>query len=479
MAPTGIHKQARFRLPLFVNIMAVVVTLTALIGIVVGYLTLSRAQESINEITLTLRTSILNRARESVTTTLDNTLRVLKMKSKNTLLSQYISSWNDTATWLSTPTVLSYHYTFAAETEALENTGLLFRADSNGNQSYMAAYRNGVRFTTKTRKLRTQPRLQHSVIRNDWMPNTRFPQLQTDGIERGKPFWSAPVYTPVVKTFLIPLLWPVWSGRSLGNTGDGGYTAAHFAMLSIKSLDDFLRTVEVSKNGAISIIEGSTGLMLASSIAGVAQNGTANSRFSAVSNPNALISAAATFVANQYGSNGTIQSIPSTSAQTFATSFKALDDDILVNGHWIRDASSGMNWLVLLTIPSNDFLSVIRSTFRNAVISVAGFVKLAKSMVQATQFDFSELRDGYLERRSCVTEIGRLEGVFHELMLKFANAIKANKALITARGDNVAGLSTTSGGLSQTASAVDMSRSGTTFTQNSSGKPSKPYAPWE
>ncbi|KAI8853868.1 hypothetical protein BC829DRAFT_439657 [Chytridium lagenaria] len=451
-----------------------------------------KAQESISDITSTLRSSILNRAKESVTGTLENTMRVLKMKSKNTLLSRYISAWNDTETWRSTPEILSYHYNFAAETEALENTGLLFRADASGNQSYMAAYPKWGQIyyqDVSTRYILTGSPVNGqnedysltldsstSVIRNDWMPDSRFPELKTDGIQ-------------------------LWTGRSLGNVGEGGYTAAHFAMLSIKSLDDFLKTVEVSKNGAVSIIEGSTGLMLASSLSGVAQNGTENSRFSAVNNPNALISASATFVANLYGTNGTIQSIPSTSAQTFATSFKALDDDILVNGYWIRDDSSGMKWLVLLTIPSNDFLAVIRSTFRNAILSVAGFCcaslilsgllsyliasplsKLAKSMVQATQFDFSELRDGYLERRSCVTEIGRLEGVFHELMLKFANAIKANKALITARGENVNGLSTTSGGISQTASHMgDLMKPNNSLVHNSVGRaqPQKPYAPWE
>ncbi|KAI8847394.1 hypothetical protein BC829DRAFT_245608 [Chytridium lagenaria] len=54
---------------------------------------------------------------------------------------------------------------------------------------------------------------------------------------------------------------------------------------------------------------------------------------------------------------------------------------------------------------------------------------LAKTMMQATQFDFSALSDGYLDKRSSVTEIGRVQGVFNEMMIKFAGAIKSNKSL--------------------------------------------------
>ncbi|KAJ3207054.1 hypothetical protein HDU67_007700 [Dinochytrium kinnereticum] len=441
--PTGIHKQARVRVPLFVSIMSVVFTMTALIGVVVGYLTLTRSQESITDITSQMRLTILNRVQESVTGILDDALMVLRMKKSS----------------------------------SLENTGILFRPDSTGRQSYLASYPKwgqiyyqdistnhellGAQIRGETEDYSLDLDTNATLIRSDWVPDDRFPALKTSGIVRGKPFWSPPIYTPVIQTFLIPLVFPVWRGRGIGNVGEGGYHAAHFAMLSIKSLDNFLRSVQVSTNGVVSIIEGKTGLMLASSLPGVAQNGTANSRFGATTNPNSLIAASARFVASRYGTSDTIESIPASSSATFATSFKHEGDDVLVNGYWIRDDTMGLNWLVLLTIPSNDFLEVIRGTFRNAVGFVVGFCvaslaisgllayliatplsKLARSMVMASQFDFGELRDGYLERRSCVTEIGRLEGVFHELMLKFATAIKANKTLITARGENVNGLST-------------------------------------
>ncbi|KAJ3093552.1 hypothetical protein HDU97_009474, partial [Phlyctochytrium planicorne] len=261
-AASGINKQARFRLPLFVNLMAVVFTMTALVAVVVGYLTLSKSLDSINDITTQVRTAILNRTRDAVESTLDGAMRTLKTKAKNTRLTQFIGQWNASSTWLSTPDIIQYHYQFAASMPALENTGLVFKTSdpSTNLQAYLASYPNWKQIyyqdaSTKyvltgapvvsqavDYSLNLSPNT--SVIRTDWMPEAKFPELATSGNVRGSPFWSSPIYTPVAKTFLIPLFWPVWSGKVLGEAGDGDYRAAHFAMFSIKSLDDFLKTVE-------------------------------------------------------------------------------------------------------------------------------------------------------------------------------------------------------------------------------------------
>ncbi|KAJ3111205.1 hypothetical protein HDU96_005905 [Phlyctochytrium bullatum] len=508
----GIRKQARFRMPLFVSIMLLVVMVTVATGLVVGYITLSRSLDSIYDITGQMRNSILNRCREEIVGTIEATLQVLRAKSRNTRLSQFIASWEPNSTWMSLANrdIVSYHNQFANEFPALENTGLLFRPEAGTvNQSYLAAYPKwgqiyhqdsstnyvltGAPINGQNDDYSLQLGTNTSVIRTDWIPNDRFPDLKTNGLVRGQPFWASPIYTPVVKTFLIPVFWPVWLNLPIGRAAaDGNYHAAHFAMLSIASMDTFLRGVEVTANGAVSLIEGKTGLMLASSIPDAAQNGTQNQRFSAVNNPKELIASAASFVAQQYGTNGTIESIPASAPKTFALSFKGSNDEIMVNGYWVTD-QAGLRWLILLTIPAGDFLSQIRAAYRNAIISAVAFLvasllisalmsylitaplaKLARSMMQATQFDFSELKDGYLHKRSCVTEIGRLEGVFHELMVKFATAIRANKALLVNRGENINGLSTTGqSNLSGVNHHSTHGGSGTTYP------PKNLAAPWE
>ncbi|KAJ3100892.1 hypothetical protein HDU96_010191 [Phlyctochytrium bullatum] len=474
--PTGVNKQAPFRLPLFVCIMLLIFSITVVVAVVVGYITLSLSQNNINEITTEVRESIMFRCREQIVGALNETVKALRTTSRSIPLAQFVAAWNATSRWTlpASLDVIGYHYQMANEHDVLENTGLLFRPEPGTvNQSYLAAYPKwgqiyyqdpstnfvlrGIPVLGQQNNYSLRLDLTNtSVIRTDWIPNDRFPDLKTNGLVRGQPFWAAPIYTPVVRTFLIPLFWPIWPGLPIGQAAaTGDYVAAHFAMMSIKSLDNFLKGVEVSANGIVSLVEGRTGLMLASSMPGVAQNGTQNIRYSAVSNPNALIASSASYVAQLFGTNTSrLESIPATAPSTFATSFKGPDgDDVLVNGFWITD-TAGLRWLLLLTIPSNDFLAQIRTAFRNAIISAACFVvgslllsgvlsyaitaplvKLSRSMVRATDFDFSELKDGYLHRRSCVTEIGRLEGVFQELLIKFAGAIKQNKNLLVAKGD--------------------------------------------
>ncbi|KAJ3212443.1 hypothetical protein HDU67_003837 [Dinochytrium kinnereticum] len=464
---TGVKRQSKIRAPLYVCIVSVVVIMTSLIGAIVGYLTLSKSQESINDITSQMRHSILDRTSEAVNNTLIQAQRVLIAKSQNSVLSRFVN--NQTAgtqtVWYDYPDILSLHYQMSAQFPTLENTGLLFQQDALGSAAYLAAYpRWGQNAQIYLQDRNTNFTLRgsailgvdnsyvlslnttSSLIRSDWIPNLRFPALASNGIVPGRPFWSGAIYTPVARTFLLPLVWPVWQNLPLGVVGTGSYWAAHFAMLSIKSLDDFLQTVTVSPNGVVALIDGNNGLMLASSIPGISQNGTQNSRFLATQNPNSLVAAAASFLASNFG-NGTIQSIPTAQAR-YEFSFQALGDDILVNSVWIRDEAAGLKWLLVLVIPSNDFLSLIKVTTRNTIIFIvctcvaaliiamllswaitAPLMQLAKTMVDATQFDFSALSSGFLDKRSMVTEIGRLEGVFHEMMIKFAGAIKANKGL--------------------------------------------------
>ncbi|KAI8847393.1 hypothetical protein BC829DRAFT_490711 [Chytridium lagenaria] len=404
----GVNKQNFIRAPLFVLIVSVVVIMTSVIGAVVGYLTLTNTGHSINDITNQMRLSILDRSLDSVNATLTQTI-------KNAL--QY---------------------------QTIEAAGVLFQQDAAGNSDYLAAYPRwgqiyfqdrSTNFTLRSSRVESvgqgySLQLNTTVfplVRSDWIPNLRFANLGNNGIVPGRPFFTAAIYTPVVRTFLLPLMWPMWQNRPLGVVGPGNYWAAHFCMLSIKTLDDFLQTVTTSKNGVVALIDGSNGLMLASSIAGISQNGTQNSRFTAIGNPNNLVTPPPPF-----------------SPAPLET---GLGDEILVNAAWIRDETTGLKWLLVLAMPSDDFLSVIKGTTRFTIIFIvctcvaaavlaallswaisAPLMTLAKTMMQATQFDFSALSDGYLDKRSSVTEIGRVQGVFNEMMIKFAGAIKSNNA---------------------------------------------------
>ncbi|KAJ3188037.1 hypothetical protein HK101_009269 [Irineochytrium annulatum] len=466
----GIKKQAVIRAPLYVAIICVVFFMTAIIGAVVGYITISKSQSTINDITNQIRLAILNRATESVNSTLQESQRVLQSKANNYHIYNFVNNPNRGA-WQANPEIISYHYQVAQPFTFLENAGITFQADANGNQSYMASYPRGnqVYFQDSTTKytlmasaiqgVNTDSTLSlnpnYTVVRSDWIPNTKWPVLNKNGIVPGSPFWAPPIYTPIFKTFLIPLFWPVWANTSVGVAGTGAYYAAHFVMLSIKSLDAFLQSIAVTPNGVVALIDGNTGNMLASSIPGISQNGTLSSTFPAINNPNPLVAASASYLATAFGStDGTIQGIPITGTDggLLATTFNGLGDTILVNAVWFVNPTTGLKWLLLLAIPSNDFLSVIKATQTQAIIFICVFCfaalciavflswaitsplrKLTSAMTEATQFDFSSLRNGYLDQRSAVSEIGQLQGVFNEMMIKFAQGIESNKNLVRVR----------------------------------------------
>ncbi|KAJ3197506.1 hypothetical protein HK101_003204 [Irineochytrium annulatum] len=459
--PTGIRRQAAIRAPLYVAIIALVFVMTALIGGVVGFWTLSKSEDTINDITFQIREAILKRASEEVNNTLIQAQQVLEAKAHNQMVFDFINR-RDRSNVLANMDV--YHYQIASPFSFLENAGIVFQADSNGNQTYMAAYTRAeliyFQDVTTAYSLYSAAVLgsnqdssivlnnTYKLVRRDAKPNSQWPALKTNGIKTGRPFWAGPLYTPVLKTFLIPYFWPVWQNLTTGVVGTGDYYAAHFVMLSIGSLDAFLQTVQITPNGVVSLIDGNTGQMLASSVAGISQNGTGSTTFPAIGNPNRLVSAAASYLASTYG-NGTIQSVPATE-DDLALTFKGLGDEILVNAVWLSDADTGLRWLLVLAIPSNDFLAVTRATMQQTIIFICVFCfvalaaavlmswsitsplrRLSTAMSEATRFDFSALRNGYLDQRSVVSEIGQLQGAFNEMMIKFASGIEKNKALLT------------------------------------------------
>ncbi|KAJ3095800.1 hypothetical protein HDU96_001033 [Phlyctochytrium bullatum] len=253
-------------------------------------------------------------------------------------------------------------------------------------------------------------------------------------------------YVAETKTLFMPLFWPVWRKLELGVAGLGPYWAVHFAGITLQGLDEFLRTLKVSRNGIVAIVEGSTGLMISASAANASYDVTVGTRFLAVSSPNAFISAAATHMANQYG-NGSLTGILA-DIRRFDFVFPAFGDDVLVNAQWLLDEEKGVKWLVMVIIPSNDFLASIKQSITRTLVSVvcicvagvalaivlswaitAPLRTLVKVMVEATAFDFSALREGYLSHRSVVKEIGLLQGVFNEMLVNFASAIRVNKTL--------------------------------------------------
>ncbi|KAJ3117424.1 hypothetical protein HDU96_006805 [Phlyctochytrium bullatum] len=439
-APTeGLKKQNPIRAPLSVFIVAIVVLVAGLVGGLVGHLTIGDARATIDDITFQMRLAILEKTVDMVNTTLENAVAAMRAKVSDVTLFAWINERKrEEEEFLKYPEMWVLKCVFFRGAD--ERLMVLY----SSTVPYGSVY--GVKALPNFSPLVITPVLFKT---NPLNPNIEWPPLSRNGgFVRGRPFFSPIVTVPSVKSLFIPLVWPVWRNRSLGDPGPPAesFWAVHMASIALDGLEAFLRTLKVSRTGIVAVVEGATGLMVSASAPNASYDADdVAKRFMATACPDPLVAAATRYMVDAYG-NGTVAGIPDRGRYDFM--FKALGDDVLVNAMWLGDESMGLRWLVMVIIPSNDFLGGIRTTITRTIVMVvciclgavalaillswaitAPLTKLVKAMVEATKFDFSALGQEYLSHRSHVREIGLLQGVFNEMLVNFANAIRANKSL--------------------------------------------------
>ncbi|KAJ3110887.1 hypothetical protein HDU96_006164 [Phlyctochytrium bullatum] len=467
--------QRKIRAPLAAYIVILVTVMTASVGVGVGMLTINKSKESIMDITSQLRSSILDQTAAAVKSTLAEAKDALEAKIRDMTLAQFVNN-NTDPDWISRPDILSLFYSGATSVKYLEgmpaNAPLIKCLSgmtmffNNANPTRQAAivvnprrklvyYQNTeTNFILMQRDILAVNNVyglelsqNNSISSTRYSPGSFYASTTSLFSNSPQPAFSALSYAGALGTYVTHILWPVWKDLPILTKGPGPFYACFSVFFSIMTINNFMANLRVSPSGLVALVERSTGRMIASSFPGISQNGTEDFRFPAIGNPNGLVSSATSYLANTYG-NGTVQSIPVTN-RTYDLSFSRGGDDILVNAAWIEEGES-LDWLLMVIIPSNDFLSTIKTTTTQTIVFVVciciasvlvaivlawaittPLMKLAKAMTEATQFDFSALSEGYLKERSFVSEIGRLQGVFNEMMVKFADAIRKNKSLLS------------------------------------------------
>ncbi|KAJ3025565.1 UNVERIFIED_CONTAM: hypothetical protein HDU68_006992 [Siphonaria sp. JEL0065] len=414
--------KAHHTVSLYVSVVSVVFFTTALIGIIVGYLTITNSQNTVNDITGQLRTSIFNNCyRECMKTIDDATMSLLVAANNENAISYVNDEKPDTVLFNKTLTV------------AIIDT----------TTNFLPIKRSILGFNNNKTVQLGPP--------SPGQPRTKFyVPIQNPG----SLYWIAPIYTSAIRTYVIPLTLPTWKNYLPGQTGQGPPDASYVVTLSIASLDAFLKTVTITPNGAIMLINGFTGTMLASSISNVSFNANTSLPYPAIGNPSPLISDTVQYLVDKFSTNRTFQTLyKDSSSAMISGKYNNGQDDILVNAYWIYNSTTNLNWLLVLAIPSNDFDGAIRQTLKMSIVAivsicVGGFLlaiglsryitlpiwKLTKAMEEATKFDFSALKEGHLKERSYLTEIGTMQTVFNTMIVKFASAIKTNASLMKGPG---------------------------------------------
>ena len=200
-----------------------------------------------------------------------------------------------------------------------------------------------------------------------------------EAIKAGRPIWTPIfVYVPSSQGLGISSSYPIYDdAKQL----QGVLSSA----ISLNSINDFLKTMKISKNGEIFIIERS-GLLVASSTPEPFfvnnPNDKQNQRISATNSKNSLIRLTTKQLISRFGSIAQINGDVDVNLY-FDTNGNG--DRELVQTIPIRD-QNGLDWLVVVSIPESDFTNAIQ-TNRIWTILLCGL-----TLVVATGISFLLIR---------------------------------------------------------------------------------------
>ncbi|KAJ1562960.1 hypothetical protein HK405_005279, partial [Cladochytrium tenue] len=255
-----------------------------------------------------------------------------------------------------------------------------------------------------------------------------------------RPYWLAPTAMPSMQTYAIPYGLPVWAGFAPAQRSpDRPYDAVHVT-LTASSLDAFLRQIATTPNAILALVDGHTGVVMASS----APNTSVvwPMQFPAVGNPNGKLSAASAQLLLLYSSGSANNTtsfglIADRTSQRLSFSFAG--DTVYCSTSWIIDDATKLSLVLILAVPASDLLGSLVATTRNSIIFVVLFTTfsfalagiLAWAMVAPLRrVTLSIKQSGLTVRPSWMAELVELEDAFSAMLLRFADAVNRNKLLI-------------------------------------------------
>ncbi|KAI9344349.1 hypothetical protein BDR26DRAFT_214259 [Obelidium mucronatum] len=197
-------------------------------------------------------------------------------------------------------------------------------------------------------------------------PHSPFPTFCGSNVAvPGSPYFTAPLYSKPQSSFLIPVIHHTWKNFPAGSPSYGTPDTCTFVTLSLTAIETSLKAIPVTPNSILSIVDGNTGNMIATSAAAAAPPLNASSSFNvnnqgtlypALANPNKMVSASVSYLVTKWSSFNTIQSIRKLGRTE--GSFVSSDGDwgeVFVSAAWISDISLGLNWLLIQSVPASDF----------------------------------------------------------------------------------------------------------------------------
>jgi PAS domain S-box-containing protein len=249
--------------------------------------------------------------------------------------------------------------------------------------------------------------------------------------------WSAPY-----ANLALPAVYPFYNSQ--------GRLAAVFAVdLSLRDIQTFLSSLEVSTRGEVFILE-RNGLLVSSSIAAplFAEVNGEQQRLPAMQSQSSLIRGTTQFLTQEFGNLAGID-------QPQQLSFKLNGERQLLQVTPYRD-DFGIDWLIAVVIPEADFMQQINANTRNTVLLClvalglaigTGYLtarRISRPLLHLAQA-VNQLSQGNLNQRvkpSAITEVDTLAKSFNSMagqLQESFNALKRSEERFRSLVDNVPG----------------------------------------
>ncbi len=215
-----------------------------------------------------------------------------------------------------------------------------------------------------------------------------------------------------------------------------GVCATDF-LLSVE-LDQFLSQLEIGKSGETFVIERS-GLLVSSSTSQeeelIRGEGEETQRIAATESQNPLVSSTAKYLLERFGDLNQIQSVQQ-------LSFEIDGQREFVQVAPFQD-QRGLDWLIVVAVPENDFMAQINANTRNTILLCLGALGLATALGLFTAHRISKpilrinqasqaIADGQLDQHVETQDIGELEGLAQSFNRMAQQLQQAFSALATA-----------------------------------------------
>lgn len=388
-----------------------VLQIVAAVGLV-GYLSFRNGNRAVNNVATQLRSELTDRIEQQLRNYIEIPFQINQINA-NSFAQEQIEL-----------TRLEDAYAFWQQSKTFPTTNLVYCADET-NGAFLSVGR------TNDAALSLQ--LEYSNPATDYLLYYHY--LNADGKigtirqigqkpynPRVRPWYEAaktmgkPTWSEIYLDFdaLVPVITasqPVYDA-----TGKLKGVCATDFLLSVE-LDQFLSTLEIGKSGETFVIERS-GLLVSSSTSQeeklIRGEGEETERIAATESQNPLVSATANYLLQRFGDLNQIQSMQQ-------LSFDVDGDRQFVQVAPFQD-QRGLDWLIVVAVPENDFMAQIHANSRNTILLCLGALGLATalSLVTAQRIAKPILRlnqasqsiaNGQLDQHIESQEIFELEGL--------------------------------------------------------------------